>query len=208
MKNYGLEYVWLDRPRAKKALSTVYDFLESNGVRAWIDFGTLLGAYREGEFIAYDYDVDMGIMYEDYKKIQDLRIKIPKEIAEAGIIFGGLTIGPNKTPLMMAASVENIKIDIYCWFRKGEFDNLCYFWNKDKAKFVVYKFPKQYHENLRKIKLIDREYYGPADTDNYLKFVYGDNWNTRIKTGHALGATQEYMSIEKAIPKDVLEELP
>ena len=45
----------------------------------WIDYGTLLGAVRHGDFVPWDDDLDSGMMREDYNKFIDI---IPKEIEE------------------------------------------------------------------------------------------------------------------------------
>jgi hypothetical protein len=36
------------------------------GVEYWLDFGTLLGAYREGDFLKHDLDLDLGMYLKDY----------------------------------------------------------------------------------------------------------------------------------------------
>lgn len=37
----------------------------SEDIKVWIEFGTLLGAYWDGTFIAHDCDIDLGIYEED-----------------------------------------------------------------------------------------------------------------------------------------------
>ena len=34
----------------------------------WLDFGTLLGYYRENDFISHDLDMDFGIIIPDYQR--------------------------------------------------------------------------------------------------------------------------------------------
>ena len=40
--------------------NTVIQLLKKNGIHVWLDFGTLLGAYRDSDFIKNDFDMDFG----------------------------------------------------------------------------------------------------------------------------------------------------
>ena len=48
-------------------------------IKHWIDYGTLLGAVREGGFIPWDSDGDFGIMEESKSQILQLRQKIKQD---------------------------------------------------------------------------------------------------------------------------------
>lgn len=68
----------------------VNSILEQARIKHWIMYGTLLGAVREHNIIAHDYDIDFGAYVEDVDKILELN----KIIGQNGYKFGkAYTIG-------------------------------------------------------------------------------------------------------------------
>ena len=47
-------------------LTSFFDACAANNVNCWLEFGTLLGAYREKSFIPHDFDLDCGMLAKDY----------------------------------------------------------------------------------------------------------------------------------------------
>lgn len=58
-------------------LIVVTDICDKHGLTYWLSGGTLLGAVRHGGFIPWDDDIDIELLYPDYKKL--LKI-LPKEL--------------------------------------------------------------------------------------------------------------------------------
>lgn len=50
-------------------LRQVKGVLDKYGIEYWLDIGTLLGAMRDGKFIPWDGDIDLGIWYDNIPKI-------------------------------------------------------------------------------------------------------------------------------------------
>ena len=68
----------LDTPECCKAhirhiLSDLAELMDRDGIRWWIDYGTLLGWVRNGGLIRYDKDADLGVYGPDREKLLALR---------------------------------------------------------------------------------------------------------------------------------------
>ena len=56
----------------------IHETCEANGLQYWLNFGTLLGAYRHGGFIPWDDDIDLGMMRADAEKLREILQKDPR----------------------------------------------------------------------------------------------------------------------------------
>ncbi len=70
------------RPKAVESLLEVKAALDKQGITFWLDYGTLLGAVRNGAVIPWDHDIDFGAIKneEDFPKI----IAAGKELEKNG----------------------------------------------------------------------------------------------------------------------------
>lgn len=50
--------------------------LENHGLNYWIESGTLLGLYRNGELISHDKDIDIGVWSDDEGCLCDLAVSL------------------------------------------------------------------------------------------------------------------------------------
>ncbi len=86
----------------------VADLLERNQIPFWLDYGTLLGAVRNGELIPWDDDVDLGVRKRDVNDV----VGLAKEITRAGYHFDS----SNPGLLRVGYSPTNLQyVDLFIW---------------------------------------------------------------------------------------------
>ncbi|KIY94186.1 hypothetical protein MNEG_13774 [Monoraphidium neglectum] len=81
---YGIKgilggYQQLRRRNLRALIRTVSPVLGSLGATYWLDFGSLLGAHREGDVIAHDNDADVVVLNPDWDELLvALRAALPQ----------------------------------------------------------------------------------------------------------------------------------
>jgi len=63
----------MNESKAKSNLLEIKNKLEENEVNYWLDAGTLLAAARDGRFIPWDNDIDLGTWEESCEKLIELK---------------------------------------------------------------------------------------------------------------------------------------
>jgi phosphorylcholine metabolism protein LicD len=150
-------------------LQEVHKILDNLKVNHWLYEGALLGIYRDGDFIPWDWDVDFLVFSEEViSKVDEIHNKLVK---------AGYKVNTKKDK-------KRIKIGT---FKNGERLSInSYYLNKELMLRVrvPYRFPcSMFSTTTGSIKFKGVSYRCPNPIEDYLEMAYGD-WRTPIKSGN------------------------
>lgn len=174
-----------DKDRIVRIKQRVYTDILNRTVKAFnklnvpvfLSSGTCLGYFREGKFIDYDYDIDVGIFAHYYSP------KIKKVMAEEGLYLYRV-LGNPKDGMEMSFRLKNTplgkyaKIDVFLHYPETDEDGKKYYnWYtyaapkfKKKIQYRVSKF------KLKRVKFMGINVYVPDPTLKYIEEHYGEDW--------------------------------
>lgn len=194
MRKNGLEMLCM----ADKAFNSM-------GVKAFLSFGTLLGAYRDKGFIAYDPDVDLGV----------LDANLPENMIEVMAKYGFQLHKQNHIP-----STGKVIEDTYIY--KGIHLDVFHYFEEDND---YYTLVAQLHETkdwkeanasdgfpCEKVSVVKTDFhrqpfmgievYMPINTHEWLVDMYSETYMTPIKNWSEEGhKTRRTKSTERSYRK-------
>ncbi len=154
--------------------------LNDAGVVFWLEFGTLLGYYREGDFIAHDCDMDTGTYLENAERVY-------KALTAAGFELVREYHVTDDGGLEQCYQYMHTTIDVFYFRKEGDklYCNSFYpMLNMSRRKYRNKKCPFQ----VKKIEVPDTGYekatfkgcevYVPKDCERYLITHYGPSYRT------------------------------
>lgn len=159
-----------DKETAGKMLKIMKEVLLKKDVHFALNFGTLLGAVRDHDFIPHDYDLDLS-MHERYKPA--FFASLP-ELYDRGVILCGHYKGN-----IFNLFYEGIICDIDIVFDMVFPYSLRYYRLLEKC------YPKFYTEKTESFEFLGDEYEVPARPERFLEYMYGKNWRIPQKGRHA-----------------------
>lgn len=158
----------------EELLSQFSKALCDEGIIFWLDFGTLLGYYREHDFIKGDFDLDVAIYLKDIDAAK-------KALTKNGFVQVKEFTSLNNGGKELCYRYKHTTIDVFCYREEGDhiycnsFTVLDYNGLNKKSTALVKKIV------LPKSKFVESEYKGskvyvPEDTETYLKWHYGETF--------------------------------
>lgn len=182
--------------QAVENLRDVKSALESLGVPFWLDGGTLLGAYRDGDFPEDDHtDVDLS-SWGTHKE------QIPALIAAAqqsGFRLYRHWAGDARAPGMaqeVSFTRNGVKVDVFFYETAGDVVWSCIYQRDRCLPCVV---PAHLVSSFVPIVFYGMVFQMPEPIEEYLAFRYGDAWRIPI---HSSEYTSSDPKLFKALQPD------
>ena len=183
-KKRSKKYIDLKSSYFKKegveTLKFFVDALHAEGVQFWLEFGTLLGYYREHDFIPYDLDLDFGAYLKDADRVKKALTQSGFELIRYYFIDSG---GGREECYVYKDFMTTL--DVF-YFETEDNRMYCHTFSpriqinkkKNLNKECPFSVRRLYFPNDTFIKDIFKgiEIYVPNDTYTHLEAVYGPNF--------------------------------
>ena len=169
----------------KTLLIKLNEILNKEGLQYWLNYGTLLGAYRDHAFIKHDYDLDIGMWWKDQKGIKELLLQNGFKLVNE--FHFGEWDKPENVEYRFEYAGAFIDVDFYTI----DENEMAYTYNPLLKEDVDYN-PKGVRlpiicerinnpiRGLKQIDFIGGKFWVPSNTEEYLVYNYGENWKTPL----------------------------
>ena len=143
----------------------------------WLDFGTLLGYYRENDFISHDLDMDFGVQVSSFEEF---------EVIEKNLINNGFNRTKefyfNKNLVELSYSYKGLNVD-FIIYKKGNdkvsSDTILFMTNAlgKPTRYEVYHYEIPFSD-LKECEFKGKKVKVPANIQEYLRTLYGEDFET------------------------------
>jgi len=161
----------------KKDFSELINLLNGLSINFFIDSGLLLGIYRDGDIIKWDWDIEISLT--DINFTDNLN-KIVEKAKEKGFLIHKID-----KKLLKLEIYRGLPYEIFSFTFKG--------WKHNKKtgyfKRKEFEIPEKYFLNEEKIVFMNFELNCPGPIEDYLTFMYGD-WKTPVRSNNI----EEYLT--------------
>ena len=162
------------RENFQEVLKIIYNS-QLNKYDLWLDFGTLLGFYRENDFINHDLDMDFGIIINDY----DDFLEKEKYLIKKGFSRTKEFYYKNRL-VELSYSYKGLNVDFIVYRRKAdviESDTIFFMTNAlgKPTRYEVYNYNLPFSE-LEEHNFKAVEIKVPNNAREYLSKLYGEDF--------------------------------
>ena len=164
--------------RMKKMLFETLDMFDRRGITYWLDDGSLLGLVRDGAFIPWDHDVDIGVPGEAIPQILAMKHAfLPKYLLRPRHTYDTWLPGTVRSIKIKTVWEKMMQINFHIdLFAKYKINGHYHWIDSDALKCIE----GSYYDKLDTIQWEGRSIFIPSNPEEYLAIRYGD-WRTPTK---------------------------
>lgn len=162
----------IDKENALQNLHELNEIFTKHNIKYWIQDGTLLGFYRDKNFIKHDNDIDIGISWKDFTH------NVMFNILDSGFDLNAVS-GLVEDSLVVNIIKRNINIDFYFYYDKD--DDEFYHSALVKPPYVDGRYRVDYSYkkfNVKEIEFLNCKCFAPDDILYFIETKYGKHWKT------------------------------
>lgn len=170
-------------------LTTVRIIFADHRIKWWLDYGTLLGAVRDGKIIPWDADCDISCMEVDRERITALK----PEFEACGTKFHSGSFNNTGYQIIHPDLMEykektrNVHLDAFTWYLDGKMLRRRFYVGMDSPVGTDTRkgrdFPASWVENLSEVTIEDIKFPAPEKPAEFCKFRYGNQWLIPMTVG-------------------------
>ena len=169
----------------KKALSAISKLLSEANIPFWVDCGTLIGAYRYGGVIPWDYDLDLSILETDFHNAYNVLKQLDSK--EFVVQDWSSRVYPG-TYLRVYVKENRSHIDLYCHSIDEKHHTVQYIISHEESHFMADGWKERERRQAAPIPfdivfplgrgMLDGiDVPVPKNTEAFLNYKYGPNLN-------------------------------
>ena len=160
----------------EEILSTVYSS-DLKDYNIWLDFGTLLGFYRENDFISHDLDMDFGIQVSSLEEFEVIEKYLSENDFKRTKEFYF-----DKDLVEVSYSYKGLNVDFIIYKKEDDkvsSDTIFFMTNAlgNPTRYEVYHYEIPF-TGLKECDFKGMKVKVPDNTQEYLRTLYGEDFET------------------------------
>ena len=160
----------MDMSIAEVLLKEAKQILDNLKLPFFLRHGTCLGAVRDGAFISWDDDLDIGSVIGLHGLTDEIVIEAAAEFRNYGY---SADVIDSELHISVDLKKNGVQMDWTCY---RIIDGNIYQW-------PVLKIPASLHENLKEIEFLGTTFMVPNPPEEYFRLKYGGDWITPKRAG-------------------------
>lgn len=160
-------------------LRKYFEVCSERNVKAWLEYGTLLGAVRENSFIPHDFDLDVGMYASDYT--DEFHSLLVKKGFKKNQEFYLVDVQTNcKTITEVTYTYNSLSIDIFLSSPIDEAYRAIYVYAYNNPEQMTGIQAKRFRVNtvepLEDVSINGKYFKSPKNPKQLLSQIYGPNY--------------------------------